>query len=74
MATRTISKRNRPITSYGIILFVQRKNDESKTEPTNQNFLLYQRRDTYEYIEFIRGMWETIDEVKNYFSLMSNEE
>jgi len=36
--------------------------------------LLYQRRDTYEYIEFIRGMWETIDEVKNYFSLMSNEE
>ena len=54
MATRIHSKRVYPITSYGIILFVQRTNDESKTEPTKQNFLLYQRRDTYEYIEFIR--------------------
>ena len=88
MATRTNSKRGYPITSYGIILFVQRKEDDSKTDPSptdhrsgaevtksvKRNFLLYQRRDTYEYIEFIRGMWETIDEVKNFFSLMSNEE
>lgn len=76
---RTTSKRVYPITSYGIILFVQRKDDETKTDQcrspaVQQNFLLYQRRDTYEYIEFIRGTWETIDEVKNYFSLMSNEE
>ena len=74
MATRTNSKRGYPITSYGIILFVQRKEDDSKLEPIKRNFLLYQRRDTYEYIEFIRGMWETIDEVKIFFSLMSNEE
>ena len=74
MAARTKSKRSYPITSYGIILFVRRKYDESETYPVRQNFLLYQRRDTYEYIEFIRGMWDTIDEVKNFFSLMSNEE
>ena len=65
MSTHT--KRSYPITSYGIILFVQRKDE-------NPNFLLYQRRDTYEYIEFIRGMWENIEDVKIFFSLMSVEE
>ena len=71
---RPHTKRSYPITSYGIILFVHRKDDESKTEPIKTNFLLYQRRDTYEYIEFIRGMWENIDDVKIFFSLMSAEE
>ena len=67
-----------PITSYGIILFAQKKDDDTKDDTKDEshqtNFLLYQRRDTYEYIEFIRGMWENIDDVKNFFSLMSVEE
>ena len=80
---RTHVKRNYPITSYGIILFVRKKDEESKIDPrakarppeaVKTNFLLYQRRDTYEYIEFIRGIWENINDVKKFFSLMSVEE
>lgn len=80
---RTHVKRSYPITSYGIILFVKWKDEDSKIDPRDKarppetvktSFLLYQRRDTYEYIEFIRGIWENIDEVKNFFSLMSVEE
>ncbi len=37
-------------------------------------FLLFQRRDTYEYIEFLRGLWATDDEVRILLSLMSREE
>lgn len=71
---RKQAKRSYPITSYGIILFVRRQAEESKSESPTTNFLLYQRRDTYEYIEFMRGMWENIDDVKKFFALMSIEE
>ena len=68
---RAHTKRSYPITSYGIILFVQRKDEDFKIDQTKIQFLLYQRRDTYEYIEFVRGMWETMEDVKRFFSLMS---
>lgn len=40
-----------PITSYGIIAFV--RNAESL------KILLYQRRDTFEYMDFLRGLWSS---------------
>ncbi len=61
-----------PITSYGIILFTRMK--KKKNTDSQLHFLLYQRRDTYEYIEFMRGMWDSIPQVIRYFALMSAEE
>ena len=52
--------------SYGIIAFV-------KTKATIK-FLLYQRRDTFEYIEFIRGLWTDASTLSRTFSLMTEEE
>jgi len=47
MASR---KKYDPIASFGVILY-------SKNEQGEIVFLLYQRRDTYEYMEFMRGIW-----------------
>ena len=61
-----------PVTSYGIVLFAFFRS-ETQNEPSC-HFLLYQRRDTYEYIEFVKGMWETKAQALRFFSLMSEEE
>lgn len=55
-----------PIESFGIILTCEH---EGKTY-----FLIYKRRDTYEYIEFIRGVWSSNTHVRKLFSLMTKEE
>ena len=57
-----------PIVSYGIILYYI-------DAVTNKiYFLLYQRRDTYEYMDFLRGMWTTENHVINLFRMICNEE
>ncbi len=66
--------RGNPITSYGVILFTRILSENNPDAIPTLNFLLYQRRDTYEYIEFIRGNWDTLDEAKAYCGLMSAEE
>jgi len=61
-----VEKKINPIVSYGIIAFTMREKQPY--------FLLYQRRDSYEYMDFLRGIWNTDHDVKNLFSLMSMEE
>lgn len=56
-----------PVTSYGIILAYIQEGQEPK-------FLLEQKRDTYGFIDFIRGLWTTIDNVYDALSLMTKEE
>lgn len=45
-----VKKKYEPIASFGVILY-------SKNAKGELVFLLYQRRDTYEYMEFMRGIW-----------------
>lgn len=56
----------KPIVSYGVILFT-RKNGRLR-------YLLYQRRDTYEYIDMLRGMWNTTDRLRELCTTISEEE
>lgn len=56
-----------PIRSYGIIVFTKDNNE-------NIRFLLYQRRDTFEYMDFMLGNWKNYSELKTMFSLMTYEE
>lgn len=56
-------KQKNPIPSYGIILYCIRKNKPM--------YLLYQRRDTFEYLDFIRGLWndeKCVIEMLNYMT------
>lgn len=55
-----------PITSYGLMAYSRQ---QSKIY-----FLLYQRRDNFEYMDFIRGLWATPDDLPLLFSAMSIEE
>jgi ADP-ribose pyrophosphatase YjhB (NUDIX family) len=59
-----------PITSYGLILFSKNKIEENKSIL----FLLYQRRDNFEYMDFLRGIWTSETQILNLFSLMSCDE
>lgn len=59
------------ITSYGVIAFIKPKND---IDPSNLKFLICQRRDTFEYIEFLRGLWSNEADLPGLFELMSIEE
>lgn len=54
-----------PITSYGIIVFY---NDPVLQAP---KFLIYQRRDTYEYMDFLRGIWGNEKKLKDLFAAFS---
>lgn len=63
---RTLTSKKRPILSYGIILFCM--HDE------NPYFLLYQRRDNYEYVDIIRGNWHNEQRLRTLFSCLSREE
>lgn len=55
-----------PIVSYGLILFTM-----ISSVP---HFLIYQRRDSYEYMDFVRGMWSREPQIRSLLSLMTNEE
>lgn len=61
-----VKKSSLPIVSYGIILFHM---DQGKPY-----FLIYQRRDTFEYTDFIRGIWSNENHLLNLFRSMSIEE
>lgn len=60
------SKSQYVIVSYGIILFTM--------VGDNPKFLVYQRRDNYEYIDILRGNWHSEDRFKELFSALSLEE
>lgn len=55
-----------PITSYGLILYTIANNKPA--------FLLYQRRDNFEYMDFLRGIWIGECQLPGLFSLMSPDE
>lgn len=55
-----------PITSYGLIVYTIQDNTPL--------FLLYQRRDNFEYIEFVRGIYDNPSQLPALFSSMSSEE
>ena len=57
-----------PITSYGVLLYSFR---EGSTTPV---FLLYQRRDNFEYMDFMRGGWSSEGQLPALLSAMSHEE
>lgn len=63
-------KNTGPINSYGIILY-RINNDGGKKQV---EFLLYQRRDTFEYSDFLRGIWKDRKSVAALCSLMSDDE
>lgn len=56
-----------PITSYGILLY-------SLAEENTPKFLLYQRRDNFEYMDFLRGCWGSENILPGLFSAMSHDE
>jgi len=59
-----------PIISYGIILFTRDELDN------NTKFLMIRRKDSYGFIDFIRGKYATcnINQVQNIINEMSNSE
>ncbi len=63
---RKIKRYDQPITSYGLLLF--------SYENETPVFLLYQRRDNFEYMDFLRGIWNAESQLPALFSLMSYEE
>jgi len=56
-----------PIISYGLVIFYMLQSGEIQ-------FLLQQRRDTFQYIDFLRGMWNYEGQLVSLFTLMSVEE
>jgi len=65
--TRFVPKKIRNITSYGLILYNDTGDDDVK-------YLLHQRRDTYEYNDFIKGLWTDQGQLSIMFQLMSEDE
>lgn len=59
-------KTPRPIPSYGIILFCY--------DGGIPKYLIYQRRDNYEYIDIVRGNWNTMARLRELFAALSVEE
>lgn len=59
-----------PIASYGIILFTMVPSP-SGSQPS---FLIYQRRDNYEYIDILRGVWNTEERLCELIDAISDEE
>src|ERR1700752_2322297 len=56
-----------PIVSYGTIIF--RYSEYGEIE-----FLIYQRRDTFEYMDFLRGAWSDESKLPDLFASMSISE
>ncbi len=63
-----IKKRKEPTVSYGLIIYYVEK------DTGDLLFLLQQRRDTFEYADFIHGIWQNENQLTAMFSLMSEEE
>ena len=57
------------IVSYGIILFTMAGNPAGEPK-----YLIYQRRDNYEYIDILRGTWHSEERFKELFSALSKDE
>ena len=68
MNNNSYKKRRSPISSYGIILYRKINN--------KYNYLLVQRKDTYAYVEFLRGKYRLNDVkyIKNLITNMSVDE
>ena len=67
-----------PIISYGLIVY-SRETPEGKLLSVDclekkPYFLIYQRRDNFEYMDFLRGIWNSIELLPSLFSSMSIEE
>jgi ADP-ribose pyrophosphatase YjhB (NUDIX family) len=60
-----------PITSYGLILFYMDKTIPDSPLP---KFLIYQRRDNYEYIDILRGNWGGEKRLRELFAALSPTE
>src|SRR5687767_9291966 len=62
-------KKEYPIVSYGIICFVL------GSEPgVSPRYLIYQRRDNYEYIDILRGNWNNEERFRALVGALSKEE
>lgn len=59
--------RDKPITSFGLILFYKDVNGNIK-------FVVQQRRDTFEYMDFIRGLWRSEFQIKSLLRRMTPSE
>jgi 8-oxo-dGTP pyrophosphatase MutT (NUDIX family) len=59
-----------PITSYGLILYTF----TYVGKRIKIKYVVYQRRDTFEYIEFLKGTWSSENALPSLFSLMTFEE
>lgn len=64
------SRARRAIVSFGIVCI---HTDTSKPVK-ERKVLLYQRRDNFEYMDFVRGLWRNEDHVIELFNLMSVDE
>ena len=64
-------KKEHPIVSYGIICFVLVTNSLGTKTP---KYLIYQRRDNYEYIDILRGNWSNEDRFRVLASSLSRDE
>lgn len=68
-------KPKEPIMSYGIIAYTGSGCTRSDLDnKSNIRFLLYQRRDTFEYIDFLRGLWKDEEQVREMISMMTPDE
>lgn len=76
-------KKYEPVTSYGIIAMKVNNFDIGKNNNINAfirnlkknvKFLMIQRKHTYEFIEFVRGKYETHDRVMEMFRNMTSQE
>lgn len=63
---RRLFNREEPIMSYGIVCFF--------IDNDTPNILLYQRRDTFGYVDIIKGFWNTEDELERLFLLTTEDE
>ncbi|HMP29101.1 MAG TPA: NUDIX domain-containing protein, partial [Saprospiraceae bacterium] len=72
MIVNSKKRKTKYITSYGIILFyIDRGPKDCDFTP---KFLLMQRRDNYEYMDIIRGNWNTEARLKELFMGLSKQE
>ena len=72
-------KKPQPIHSYGIILYrysgdCQNKGTGGIGTGRELQFLLYKRRDNFEYMDFLRGLWSSKGQLSSLFSLMNTDE
>lgn len=66
-----MKKKCKFIASFGIILFCVGKNYDQNVTP---KYLLMQKRDTYEYMDIIRGNWYTEKRLKELIDGISKDE